>query len=316
MIRLISITLLLPRSDGLSRLASVSEDRPATTIGRWAHEPKTSGKVLYSIQSGQNTLPRLDACLSTWASALPKDQLQVIGVAAPLNETIRKMARWHATTCPDTHDAGACKDAYALATAFKTHADWVVLIGDDNYVVTDNFAEILTGYNASEPMVLGIVGCGDCKAGGLCGGGGQVFSRGALKQFMKNGKDSFLEEEKVEAEACGMWGDVANCRVASNHDVPVRSLLGLHGWEEHGSVLESSIHSKEPKPLTFHYVGASEMKALHEQVLMQDEQVLVGRTRIGTTVALAGKGVSPEYKQAWDEYVKGENKKRKESKAA
>ena len=91
----------------------------------------------------------------------------------------------------------------------------------------------------------------DCPAGGLCGGGGQVFSRAALKAFLAQGglffcdetvcnkgllcsllgvhplligRDAFLEEQRSEAEAIGGWGDVANCRVAAKRDIPIRLL--------------------------------------------------------------------------------------------
>jgi hypothetical protein len=274
-------------------------------------ELKASAKVLYSIQSGRKTFSRLADCLFTWTLALSKDQLQVIGIAAPPNETgLTKRAHWYVTPCSDTHPGGACKDAYALVLAYLADVDWVVLVGDDNYVVTDNLAEVLSGTNASEPMVLGIKGCGKCMAGGLCGGGGQIFSRGALERFMSGGTRAFLDEAAAQAEASGMWGDVVNCREASKHGVPVRSLPGLHGWAQNSSLLESSVRSENPRPLTFHYVnGSREMNALHKHVLDRHNKLALVDSH-SRRVLLAESYVSAEYAQGWNAYVSRESQKR------
>ena len=50
----------------------------------------------------------------------------------------------------------------------------------------------------TSPTVLGIRGCGQCLGGGLCGGGGQIFSRGALRQMMQKGGSEYMEESLKE----------------------------------------------------------------------------------------------------------------------
>ena len=51
---------------------------------------------------------------------------------------------------------------------------------------------------ATSPTVLGIRGCGRCQGGGLCGGGGQIFSRAALRQMMRQGAKAYMKESLKE----------------------------------------------------------------------------------------------------------------------
>jgi len=230
-------------------------------------------RILYSIGAGLHQLPELQACLETWASKLGEGEIQVIGLGAKDSPVEAKTVLWDpARECPDSHQGGACKDAVGLANAYERGVDWVVLLGTDNYVLPAHFEKALTRFDPAEPLILGIRGCGmlDCPAGGLCGGGGQVFSRAALKAFLAQGRDAFLEEQRSEAEAIGGWGDVANCRVAAKRDIPIRNLAGLHAWE----VDESKLHKRD---LTFHYVSAAAMheidnahgKHVHNAVLLE-----------------------------------------------
>lgn len=271
--------------------------------------------ILYSIQTGPTSerLGRLNACLATWAADVGADdasKLQVVGVGAPLPapmETATHAAaakaaatatlqaaeslggvlasgvkgtptivRWErAAACADTHAGGACKDAVALADGAESGASWVVLVGDDNYVVRTNLEAALSAMNPDEPHVLGIPGCGNdlCVAGGLCGGGGQIFSRGALRQMVgaPGAREMFLREHGTEANLSGSWGDVASCRVAATHNLSVEALPGLHGWPEDLLSVQADLCAQSPeavKPLTFHYVSPEEMISLHRLVLL------------------------------------------------
>lgn len=270
--------------------------------------------ILYSIQTGEHLVERLSACLGTWASELDKDELQVVGRKAR-DAAEQGRASWHAAAnCADNHDAGPCKDAEALAEAFKTGASWVVLVGDDNYVVPRNFAKVLALMDASTPVVLGIKGCGNCSAGGLCGGGGQVFSHGALESFFGAGREAFLEEAAGEALACGMWGDVANCRIAAKRNVVVNNLDGLHGWHEEGEKLTKSVSSTNPKPLTFHYVKPTEMGMLHH--MFQEMNKTVQALQVDRAIGHAAHNASrrteaEEYRAARDRYVVEEDERRR-----
>ncbi|CAE7817126.1 TOP2, partial [Symbiodinium microadriaticum] len=232
-----------------------------------------ASRILYSIGAGLHQLPALQACLETWASKLGEGEIQVIGLDAKDSPVEAKTVLWDAAReCPDSHEGGACKDAVGLANAYERGVDWVVLLGTDNYVLPAHFEKALMRFDPADPLILGIRGCGmlDCPAGGLCGGGGQVFSRAALKSFLAQGREAFLQEQRSEAQAIGGWGDVANCRVAAKRDIPIRNLVGLHAWE----VDESKLHKRD---LTFHYVSAAAMyemddahgKHLHKAVLFE-----------------------------------------------
>lgn len=110
-------------------------------------------------------------------------------------------------------------------------------------------------------MVLGLTGCGECLAGGLCGGGGQIFRRGTLKKMFENGRRSFLEEQHHEAARNEGFGDVAKCMVAYHHFIPVINLPGLHGWQLKPAEYTDFL----PHALTFHYVSAQAMHQVHQQ---------------------------------------------------
>eukprot|EP00747_Dinoflagellata_sp_TGD_P136983 gnl/TRDRNA2_/TRDRNA2_175615_c0_seq7.p1 gnl/TRDRNA2_/TRDRNA2_175615_c0~~gnl/TRDRNA2_/TRDRNA2_175615_c0_seq7.p1 ORF type:complete len:381 (-),score=49.26 gnl/TRDRNA2_/TRDRNA2_175615_c0_seq7:51-1193(-) len=228
----------------------------------------TLPRVLYSIETGAHQSDRLKACLNTWAAELTSSTLQVVGhTQLPAYE----LARAHfvpTPQCEDSHEGGACKDAVALAEAYRTGAEWVMLLGDDNYALTRNIGEALRGFSAHKPHIIGIRGCGNCSGGGMCGGGGQIFSRGALKAMLSVGRQPYFAAMCSEAGRNGFFGDVSSCRVASKYNIQIEQLLGLNGWAMKKAELEKSIHSQSPKPLTFHYLSASDIFDLHKMIAM------------------------------------------------
>eukprot|EP00747_Dinoflagellata_sp_TGD_P136974 gnl/TRDRNA2_/TRDRNA2_175615_c0_seq1.p1 gnl/TRDRNA2_/TRDRNA2_175615_c0~~gnl/TRDRNA2_/TRDRNA2_175615_c0_seq1.p1 ORF type:complete len:498 (-),score=68.21 gnl/TRDRNA2_/TRDRNA2_175615_c0_seq1:51-1544(-) len=224
--------------------------------------------TVYSIETGAGQSDRLKACLNTWAAELTSSTLQVVGhTQLPAYE----LARAHfvpTPQCEDSHEGGACKDAVALAEAYRTGAEWVMLLGDDNYALTRNIGEALRGFSAHKPHIIGIRGCGNCSGGGMCGGGGQIFSRGALKAMLSVGRQPYFAAMCSEAGRNGFFGDVSSCRVASKYNIQIEQLLGLNGWAMKKAELEKSIHSQSPKPLTFHYLSASDIFDLHKMIAM------------------------------------------------
>ena len=62
-----------------------------------------------------------------------------------------------------------------------------------------------------------------------------------------------VERKGGKARACGMWGDVSNCRVAFAHGVSIEDLPGLHGWRMTLEELLEALRGT-PKALTFHYL--------------------------------------------------------------
>eukprot|EP00747_Dinoflagellata_sp_TGD_P136978 gnl/TRDRNA2_/TRDRNA2_175615_c0_seq2.p1 gnl/TRDRNA2_/TRDRNA2_175615_c0~~gnl/TRDRNA2_/TRDRNA2_175615_c0_seq2.p1 ORF type:complete len:508 (-),score=66.43 gnl/TRDRNA2_/TRDRNA2_175615_c0_seq2:105-1628(-) len=224
--------------------------------------------TVYSIETGAGQSDRLKACLSTWAANLASNSLQIVGhTKLPVHELESAGARFIPTPqCPDNHNGGECKDAIALAEAYETGAEWVILVGDDNYALTRNIDEALRVFNAQEPHVIGIRGCGDCPAGGLCGGGGQIFSRGALALMLSAGRVSYLAEMGKEGSSHGYFGDVSSCRVAFSHNISIESVYGLNGWRMNKAEMESRIGSRSLKELTFHYLDPYDMYDVHSMV--------------------------------------------------
>lgn len=233
-----------------------------------AAELKGNVEVVYSI--GASNKPerrsRIQAILNTWASRIPPRRLLFVGHEP--NETEKLRAHWAvAPQCTDNHNGGACKDAVGLTDAFfDIGANWVVLLGDDNYVVTANLEEALRFHDPMKPMIFAIMGCRgvpECPIG-MCGNGGQIFSRGALKKMMKRGKDQFLKDSAELAKKNQMLGDLANCALAKRENVALSdSLWGLHGWHLKHYELQESLISRNPKPLTYHYVSPEDMAFLH-----------------------------------------------------
>ncbi|CAE7213546.1 C1GALT1 [Symbiodinium sp. KB8] len=261
-------------------------------------------RVLFSIQTAAHNVAAIRAAAETWASAVPPGQLQVIGMSQPKHWEMQGML-WDKSDCPDTHSGGACKDFTALSNAWQSGFDWVVLLGSDNYAMAKNIKAALASRSPSTAEVLGIRGCGKCKAGGLCGGGGQIFSRGALEKMVGQGKESYMRESMKEANACGMWGDVSNCRVAAAHHVPVHDLPGLHGWKMDDEELQQALLSPYPPPLTFHYLQIDEIRALHAMVASNHESFFES----GSIQSLQAQGLSRWYVRR-DRYVAEEQARR------
>eukprot|EP00435_Cladocopium_sp_Y103_P011090 s3988_g2.t2 len=247
-------------------------------IMRRDEEVNGNGLVLYSIQTSAKGLESVRAAVETWAADLRPGQLQVIGMDRPEEPGFDDGITWLKSSCEDSHEGGACKDFTALTAAFDKGADWVILLGSDNYAVARNIEAVLAERNSATPEVLGIKGCGECKAGGLCGGGGQIFSRAALQRMLSNGRESYMNESLAEAVSDGMWGDVSNCRVAFSHGVPVLDLPGLHGWHLEEAKLREAVRATNPLPLTFHYLKVDEIRKLHALMAEPGERHLITAT--------------------------------------
>lgn len=248
--------------------------------------------VRYSIQSGLRAFERLEvfATLATWASSLDPDRLQVIGVGPrdtlgawpfPTPPSGPNYSFDSAEKCGDNHSSGACKDAIGLVKAYESGADWVVLVGSDNYVSTESLERVLKIVSKpSHPVIFGIKGCGaDVCPGGLCGGAGQIFSRGALQAMMMNGTDHFLARHSEESQVANHFGDVTNCRMALSSHIPIVGLPGLHGWRDAADGLRDLIFNEHAKPLTFHYVDPRRMFQIHSMFLEQAKSSTPAETK-------------------------------------
>eukprot|EP00927_Polykrikos_kofoidii_P067512 TRINITY_DN6299_c0_g1_i1.p1 TRINITY_DN6299_c0_g1~~TRINITY_DN6299_c0_g1_i1.p1 ORF type:complete len:401 (+),score=61.04 TRINITY_DN6299_c0_g1_i1:70-1272(+) len=266
-------------------------------------------EVLYSVGASNrpDRVPRLKAILDTWGSKLKPTQFLVVGHKPTASELPR--ASWDpAPDCTDTHSGGACKDFLGLVHAyFETDANWVILLGDDNYVVTKNMEEVLRFHDHTKPIAFGILGCGPVKEcpTGMCGGGGQIFSRGALRNFLANGRDEFLNESHAIAQRQAMFGDITLCIHCVKKKVQYyNSLAGLHGWHLNKNEIDESMSSRVTKPLTYHYVKPKEMYYMHSVLNSHTSLYAISDHDSHNDTYL------PKYLAARDAYVKSVNEER------
>mmetsp|Transcript_42893 Transcript_42893/g.80515 ORF Transcript_42893/g.80515 Transcript_42893/m.80515 type:complete len:523 (-) Transcript_42893:86-1654(-) len=234
---------------------------------------------------------QLDAVLHTWGRDVPPGKLTVVGV----NGTNPNVSYKPAPNCKDGHvwnNGISCKEATLLVEGHRSGADWMVVVGSDNFVLPRNFEEELSGRNPEVPEILAIWGCGAglyCEdlQGGLCGGGGYAISRRALDLMVGEGHKSeqaFIKESKKTAtEVCGYWSDQVTSCIARRRGVREVQLMGLQGWRicEENSLLDTgeglgvdcpfdqqlygqALQDSNILPLTFHYIEPEEMYTLYE----------------------------------------------------
>jgi len=191
--------------------------------------------------------------------------------------------------CGSDHSCGlACRTSFGLehAAEMMPKADWFFVADDDLYVMTANVRHMLTKYNASVPIALGIVGCGrdeklcEDHKGGFCGGGGYVMSRAALRAMVSEVKDAqsepSLRREMIEATAdwnlTNGYDDTAATCVMKRRGIQVEDIKGLYAWAppkvtNPQAFYEHAISSVDPIPLSFHYLNPQMMLAVHDLVL-------------------------------------------------
>lgn len=277
---------------------------PLSLLSGWTPFPDdTKTKVVFGVFTSPKPkyVEQLNAVAETWAKDVSSQnqKLLVVGVNGSAPGVTYKLA----PMCEDGHinNPGiSCKEATLLSTGYKLGADWVVVAGSDNYVLPKNWEELLAKEDKNKPQILAIFGCGGgkyCEDGksGICGGGGYAISKSALDKMIGKGKGSgqkFIKESmKTAMTVGGGWSDQVTSCIARRHGVAEVQLAGLYGWKLCAdSAMEcnfdkatyrAKITSTNPKALTFHYIGPSEMRTIHKlykdslagvSVLVQDQQ--------------------------------------------
>lgn len=279
-----------PRPDSRYNLRSLQLAEATARLA--AVEPKLSGwepwasdqklKVVFGVFT--SPLPQyaaqMEAVAETWAQYVPPQRLLVVGV----NGSVPGITYSPAPMCQDGHVTNpgiSCKEATLLATGHKLDADWVVVVGSDNYVFPRKMEQVLASEDSNKAQILGVFGCGDgeyCedKEGGLCGGAGYAISRAALTEMVGEARDAgeqFVQESMRTAETvCGYWSDQVTSCIARRHGVEQVGLQGLYGWRlGHEDDFSEDLYrekmvSSNPKALTFHYIRPTEMHRIHEMV--------------------------------------------------
>ena len=118
-------------------------------------------RVLYVMRSWHaNYGTRLEGVLSTWGKDVLESRLdRLIIVGDQESESPPVVA---ATMCGNDHSRElCCKTGFALQLAYNlSEFHWVFVVDDDLYLNNTNAKHALAGYNASQPVALGIPGCG------------------------------------------------------------------------------------------------------------------------------------------------------------
>jgi len=157
-----------------------------------------TGNVVYAIFT--SAIPRyheaLLAQLDTWA-ARPAAQGRYVAVGGSNYPEEWQGSNVLRSECGDDMKSISCKEATLLAEGASRGADWIYVIGEDNYVHTGHVEEFLSDKDPSAAVAYGGVGCGkgkfcrDVKAyeegGGFCGGQGYIISRAALQLLLADG---------------------------------------------------------------------------------------------------------------------------------
>jgi len=278
----------------LLQLQPLGRPQRVSLLSGWKPWAKNHGmKVVYGVFT--SPLPRyakqLAAVEDTWAKDVPPQKLLVVGV----NGSTPGVTYKQAPACQDGHVSNSgisCKEATLLSTGYELGADWVVVLGSDNYVFPKHMEARLLKENAGKAQILGVFGCGDgkyCEDGksGLCGGAGYAISRGALDKMVgkaEQASEVFIQESMETARTVsGYWSDQATSCIARRRGVKEVQLENLYGWKlcEPGSLecdfsenaYRRKIVNKKHKPLTFHYIGPEEMNTIHQMAHEADADI-------------------------------------------
>lgn len=284
----------------------------------WAPDQKT--KVIFGVFT--SPLPKyaaqMKAVEDTWANRVHPQRLLVVGV----NGTKPGITYASAPMCQDGHVSNpgiSCKEATLLSTGHKLDADWVVVVGSDNYVFPKMMQKRLESEDSNKSQILGVFGCGsgqycEDKLGGICGGAGYAISRAALREMVgeaPNAGEQFVQESmRTASTSCGYWSDQVTSCIARRHGVAQVDMDGLYGWRLcaddvftcpfNEDAYREKMASTDPKTLTFHYIQPEEMRRIHEMapeaaLLEYDSQALIDGDR-GAEVSLldAGNGFDPK----------------------
>jgi len=157
-----------------------------------------TGKVVFGVftSAGPRYHENMLAELDTWAAS-PAKEGRFVAVGGHNYPDDWQASNILKSECCDDMRCISCKEATLLAEGAARGADWLFVIGEDNYVHTGRIDEFLSDKDPDSPVAYGCVGCGKgmyCRDnqdfnedGGFCGGGGYIISRAALQRLLANG---------------------------------------------------------------------------------------------------------------------------------
>jgi len=232
---------------------------------------KWTGKVVYAIFT--SAIPRyhesLLTQLDTWA-ARPAAQGRYVAVGGdnyPDDWQSKNVLR---SECRDDMAGISCKEATLLSEGAARGADWLYIIGEDNYVNTKNVEKWLEDKDPDSAVAYGIVGCGrglfcqDVAAynahGGFCGGGGYIISRAALQSLLANGAPALHEIYDATSWPNDM---TTSCQLRKRE---VRLASGKSMYSQPFAKIADYEGMAHSDFLSSHYISPPVMRWLHAEV--------------------------------------------------
>lgn len=235
-------------------------------------QPTQNADVVYGVMT--TNLPayteKVRAQLDTWAAGLPAAG-KYFAVSGSGNEfghqvPAQLLEGVQVSTCSDLYVGVTCKEERILEIGFARGAEWLVVLGEDNYVDTAKLENTLAGLVTEKPKVLGMVAC-EMQADfcpeavgqkSLCGGAGYILNRAAVAKLMSGGQDSLRSEYD---HARGHQGDLTTSCALRRRGIEMANLPGLIG----GRLMEESKWKVlvNSAPLTYHYVTPEVMHWIH-----------------------------------------------------
>jgi len=230
-----------------------------------------TGNVVYAIFT--SAIPRyheaLLAQLDTWA-ARPAAQGRYVAVGGSNYPEEWQGSNVLRSECGDDMKSISCKEATLLAEGASRGADWIYVIGEDNYVHTGHVEEFLSDKDPSAAVAYGGVGCGkgkfcrDVKAyeegGGFCGGQGYIISRAALQLLLADGAPALHAIYDKSA-----WpNDMTTSCQLRRHGVRLETAEDMLGWPVFGIAEYERI--ARSGFLSAHYLRPDVMRWFHAEV--------------------------------------------------
>jgi len=271
----------LDRQLGGGRRSNNSAARTMNVLGHNVSKVSENwgSNVVYAIFT--SAIPRyrekLEAQLETWA-ARPAAEGRYVAVGGENYPDAWQSGSMLKSNCGDDMTSISCKEATLLAEGAARGAEWLVVVGEDNFVYTHHVEAFLDDKDPATAVAYGRVGCGRglfchdneffSTFGGFCGGAGYIISRAALQRLVADGAPALHRVYDKTANPNDM---TTSCELA-RHGTRLHHTAGMNGFplfmlQQYAGAAQSG------EILTSHYVPPAAMRWLHAVVEHAEDTV-------------------------------------------
>jgi len=266
-------------SKSAARAMSVLGHRVSKVSERWG------SNVVYAIFT--SAIPKyreeLESQLETWA-ARPAEEGRYVAVGGENYPDAWQSGSILRSNCSDDVTSISCKEATLLAEGAARGADWLVVVGEDNYVYTRHVEAFLADKDPDMAVAYGRVGCGKglfcldneffSTFGGFCGGAGYIISRAALQRLVADGAPAL---HKVYDNTTNANDMTTSCELAKL-GAQLHHTRGMNGYPLF--MIQQFVGAAQSDDiLTSHYVPRDAMRWLHAVVENKEESLQEGLQR-------------------------------------